>query len=562
MKIPHLFRNTLTAAALGLALAATPHTASAQQSWGSVLIGGGNWLQGQGVNVYWNGTPACNTSYVGGNSYTTYNGTSYYTGLEYQCVELPQRLYTTKGWYLGSWGDNAFQFYTRPVSGMVTHANGSGYIPVPGDLVVWGSISTDPNGHIAVVNFVDDQFVYVCEENACNSGTSALSRSGTDGSYFDRTDGTLVGDCSGCVHYPGNPLVNFNNPHINPCVARTSDGRMELFAIGTSGLLYHNYQTSANGAWSGWIALGTTTWSQDSLPAVGVNSDGRLEVFLVGLNGEVYHIYQLTPGSSASANWSSFSVLQSSFISQIAKLAVSKMANGSLDLFITGTDGVLYHSYQSGGAWTSWASLGGSWGPGTDIAVANEKDGREEVFMVGFTGQLYHNWQTAANSANWNGWVSLSGAVSPTVRIAVGANADGRLEAFTLGTDGIAYCKSQNTVNNTTSWSSWTGMGGSWETDAKPVVASDVNGDMELFLIGHTGNVYHNYQTAPNGSWSGWVSLGGTFTQNVRPCIGVNLDGRLEYFLTGPNTDILHAWETSANSTTWSSWYSSGGTFK
>lgn len=561
MKIPHLC--TLVAAVLGLALAAAPHVASAQnEPWGSVLVPGGNWLQGHGVNVYWNGTPTCNTTYVGGNSYTTYNGTSYYTGLEYQCVELPQRLYTTMGWYLGSWGDNAYQFYTRPVSGMVTHANGSGYIPVPGDLVVWGSISSDPNGHIAVVNFVDDQYVYVCEENACNYGTSALSRSGTGGSYFDRTDGVLVGDCSGCVHYPGNTFTNFSNPHINPCTARTSDGRQEVFAINTSGVLEHIYQTAANSGWSGWTTFGTTTWSQDSIPAVGVNSDGRLEVFLIGLNGEVYHMYQLTPGSSASTNWSGFSVLQSSFISQIAKVGLGKWANGALDLFVTGTDGVLYETHQSGSSWTSWATLGGSWGASTDIATANEKDGREEVFMVGFNGQLYHNWQTAANSTTWNGWASLGGAVSPTVRTAAGANADGHLEVFILGTDGVAYHQWENGANNPTAWSGWTGFGGSWEGDAKAAVGHDQNGDLEVFLIGHTGNMYHNYQTAPSGGWAGWVSLGGSFTQSVRPCVGNDQNGIMEIFLTGPSGDMQHAWENAVNSTTWSSWASFGGAFK
>src|SRR5581483_8179771 len=265
--------------------------------------------------------------------------------------------------------------------------------------------------------------------------------------------------------------------------------------------------------------------------AVGVNSDGRLEVFLIGLNGEVYHMWQLTAGSSASSNWSSFTVFQSSFISQIAKLAVGKMGNGSLDLFVTGTDGVLYHSYQSSGTWTAWANLGGAWGPGTDIAVANEKDGREEVFMVGFTGQLYHNWQTAVNGTTWSGWNSIGGAFSQTVRIAVGANSDGRLEAFTIGTDGVAYHEWENTANTPTSWASWTSLGGTWETDAKPVVAPDQNGALELLIIGNTGNVSHNYQIG--GNWSGWASLGGAYTQNIRPCVGQQQNESLDIFLTG-----------------------------
>jgi hypothetical protein len=284
-----------------------------------------------------------------------------------------------------------------------------------------------------------------------------------------------------------------------------------------------------------------------------------LEVFIIGTDGQVNHIWQLAPGSSASANWSSFAVLQSSFVSQIAKLAVGKMANGALDLFVGGTDGLLYHSYQSSGAWTSWATIGGGCGPGSDIAVVNEKDGREEVFMVNYNGRLYHSWQTAANSSTWTGWSGLGGSLSQTVRIAVGTNTDGRLEVFTIGNDGVCYHEWETAANSPTSWSSWTSLGGPWETDAKPLVASDQNGALELFVIGTDGAMYHNYQTG--GTWSGWLSLGGAFTQDIRPCVGKNQDGSLELFSTGLNTDLLYSSETAPNSATWTAWASLGGSW-
>ena len=350
------------------------------------------------------------------------------------------------------------------------------------------------------------------------------------------------------------------NPHINPCIARTSDGRQTIFAIGHTGNLYQNYQTAPNSGWSGWQAMGNSgnVWTQNGIPAVGTNSDGRLELFIVGTDGSVNHIWQLHPGSNASTNWSSFTTF-SSHVNQTVKLAVGKFANGALDVFVIGTDGALYHNYQGSSGWTGFQSLGGNWNQNTDIAVNNELDGREEVFLVGTTGNLYNNWQTTANGTSWNGWHDLSGALSDTVRIAVGRNSDGRLEAFTIGTDGVSYHEWETAANSPTSWSAWSSLAGSWETDAKTCVAADANGALEVFLIGHTGNVYHNYQ---NGSgWSGWLGLGGSFTQNIRPCVGQNADGRLEIFLTGPNTDMLHAYETSPNSTSWSGWGSLGGSW-
>src|SRR5581483_906058 len=137
--------------------------------------------------------------------------------------------------------------------------------------------------------------------------------------------------------------------HINPCSARTSDGRLTVFAIGigSAGTLYQNYQTSPGGSWSGWVAMGSgNTWDPYGIPTVGVNQDGRLEVFVIGGNGQINHIWQKTPGSSATTNWSSFATFSSN-VGQTVKLAVGKWANGVLDLFVVGTDGVLYHANQT-----------------------------------------------------------------------------------------------------------------------------------------------------------------------------------------------------------------------
>lgn len=564
------FRNNLSVlagAVLALAVTGSPRVASAQISlpWGTTLLAGDQWLGGQGVNVYWNGTPTCNTGYIGGNSYTTYNGTQYYTGEQYQCGELPFRLYTTLDWHLGAWPDRyAYQMYTSPPAEMQTHPNGSGYIPAPGDCVVWNhGHTTDVSGHVAVVNYVDPAYVYVCEQNNCNAGVAALIRSGTNGSFLTRQDGWGAGALLGCVHSPSNSLVSFSNPHINPCVARTSDGRLELFAIGNTGFLYHNYETSPGGAWSGWNALGTSSnvWTKVGLPTVGVNADGRLEVFIIGTDGSVNHNYQKVAGSSAATNWSGFSVLQASFVSQTSRLAAGRMANGSLHLYVIGTDSVVYHTYQSSGGWTSWGSLGGVGLAYCDMAAASEQDGREEVFLMGGNGALYHTWQTAPNGTNWNGLASLGGSFSPAGRFAVGTNPDGRLEAFAIGNDGIAYHAWETASNSPASWSNWSSLGGTWETDSKPVVAADQNGALEVFLVGSGGNLFHNYQTS-GGSWSGWLNLSGTFTQNIRPCVGQNQSGTLQIFLTGTSADMQTASETSANSATWSAWTSLGGTWQ
>jgi hypothetical protein len=251
-------------------------------------------------------------------------------------------------------------------------------------------------------------------------------------------------------------------------------------------------------------------------------------------------------------------------VSQTAKIAVGNMADGNLDIFVIETDGALYHSRRfSDGSWSNFLSLGGSWNQNADIAVGNEKNGNEEVFIIGSSGNVYRSYQTVANSTSWSGWATLGGTFSQTVRTALGRNSDGRLELFTIGNDGTCVHAYETAPNSPTSWSGWTSLGGNWEADAKPVVSADLNGALEVFLIGTNGVMYHNYQSANNlspNSWIGWLNLGGSFGDSIRACVGgTNNNAVLEVFLIGPDTDMLHAWQESPNSSAWSGWASLGG---
>ena len=69
-----------------------------------------------------------------------------------------------------------------------------------------------------------------------------------------------------------------------PARGRNADGRLEIFARGGDGAVWHNWHTAPNNGWSGWYSLGG--WID--LLEVGPNADGRLEVFARGgsLTGE------------------------------------------------------------------------------------------------------------------------------------------------------------------------------------------------------------------------------------------------------------------------------------
>ena len=84
-------------------------------------------------------------------------------------------------------------------------------------------------------------------------------------------------------------------------VITNKDGRLELFSIGSDNALWHNYQASAGGTWTGWKSLG----GEIKQFTVSQNQDGRLEVICIGMDKAFCHIWQLAPGADKWSKWSS-----------------------------------------------------------------------------------------------------------------------------------------------------------------------------------------------------------------------------------------------------------------
>ena len=235
----------------------TSITAQAQAP-GSVIVAGSSWLGGKGVDVHWNNNDCC-CGY--GSSYTICPGTgsSVYTGCEWQCVELPQRLYTTLGWHCGSWPVScASQLYGRSDVG-TAHANGSGYIPVPGDLIVFSYSAGSTCGHVTVVDHVDATHVYCCDENDNSTGRLTLGLSGS--TMANPSWGTIAGT----MHNANNNLATTdgatfvsqtvaNNTSFSPGQAFSctftmhNSGTSTWMANGASGYTLNNYNGAAMGA--------------------------------------------------------------------------------------------------------------------------------------------------------------------------------------------------------------------------------------------------------------------------------------------------------------------------
>jgi hypothetical protein len=291
--------------------------------------------------------------------------------------------------------------------------------------------------------------------------------------------------------------------------------------------------------WSGWGSLGGVLTSNI---AVGTNADGRMEFFVRGTDGAVWHRWQTAPSNG----WSGWASLGGVITTDIA---VGRNKDGRMEVFARGTDNALWHQWQvaPNGTWSGWASLGGViTGP---PAVGSNADGRMEVFARGTDGAVWHRWQTAPSNG-WSGWSSLGGVI--TSEIAVGRNQDGRMEIFARGTDNAVWHRWQLAPNG--NWSGWSSLGG--VITSQIAVGSNQDGRMEIFARGTDNALWHRWQVAPNGNWSGWSSLGGILTSD--PAVGRNRSGRLEVFVRGTDNALWHLWQVAPNGT-WSGWASRGG---
>ena len=339
----------------------------------------------------------------------------------------------------------------------------------------------------------------------------------------------------------------------NPVVIANDDGRLQVFVVGTNNQLYYKTQTSpGSSTWSSsWTSLGGGI-KADTSPAVERNSDGRLQVFVVGTNNALYYKTQTSPGSNT---WSGWNFLGGG-IAQGSSPEVAINSDGRLQVFVVGTNSALYYKTQTSSGSNTWSSswtyLGGGIKADTTPAVARNNDGRLQVFVVGTNNQLYYKTQTSPGGSTWSSsWTSLNGGLRDSTDPVVIASSDGRLQVFVVGTNNQLYYKTQTTPGGSTWSSSWTSLGGGLRSNTDPAAIANSDGRLQVFVVGTNNALYYKTQTSAGSStWSSsWTSLGGGIKADTSPAGERNSDGRLQVIVVGTNNQLYYKWQTAPGST-------------
>ncbi|MCD4669258.1 MAG: hypothetical protein K8S14_02300 [Actinomycetia bacterium] len=349
-------------------------------------------------------------------------------------------------------------------------------------------------------------------------------------------------------------------------VGNNQDGRLEVFATGRDGALWHIYQPKPNkGPWPGWSSLGKpTSISVLDNPVIFNNQDGRLEVFVTGytggattyMGGDLWHISQSKPSKGPWTGWENLGSPSKSV--KINKLGVGRNSDGRLEIFAAGADGGssskegIWHIWQqkpNKGTWSKWASLSKPKGVNTLnnqlVAVGHNSDGRLEIFVT--RSSLWHMYQSKPSRGPWIGWGKMGNPANTSLNripVAVGQNSDGRLEVFAVdywnGADnskGSLWHRYQPKPSRGP-WINWGSLGrpGNVPLVHQPIVECDSNGCLVVFATNIEASIWYKYQTEPKkGPWSSWYNLGklpNISISNIH-AVGKNKDGRLEVFVQG-----------------------------
>jgi hypothetical protein len=331
-------------------------------------------------------------------------------------------------------------------------------------------------------------------------------------------------------------------------VGRNADGRLEYFAITSAGALAHTWQTTPNGAWSGWSVLGKAGNGFTGSPEVAANADGRLEVSARDNAGALFHAWQSKPN----AGWSNLVTYGGGDAGFSHSPRIGRNEDARLELFAPRGDGSVMHAWQTtaNGAWSNFASLGKPGGGAMgSAAVATNHDGRLEVFVCANDHSLWHSWQTTAGGS-WSDFAGIdTGTKSCVGTPDARGNHDGRVEVFMTGADGAV-------------WHAWqTSAGGAWSDVARlgtlggdavsgvAVAGQDQDGRLEVFVNGTSGALWHAWQEkASTGPWTSFAKLGHAAGGFVNyPAVLENEDGRLEALEVKKNGSAWHVWQTAPN---------------
>jgi hypothetical protein len=268
------------------------------------------------------------------------------------------------------------------------------------------------------------------------------------------------------------------------------NGDTEIFAVATSGALWYRSLDNIEPYYGAWNSLGGSCTASPA--ADSWDSGTRMDVFVRGIDGALWHRYYQGGWYDNTGSWSGWEPLGGQLASGTGP-AVSSWSAGRLDVFVAGTDNVMWHKWYNG-AWSGWEPLGGTLtsSPGATSSAS----GTVDVFVRGTDGAV---WQKQWTGVAWSGWKSLGGQLASGTGPGVGST-----DIFVQGTDHRLWHKNV-AASGGTGWV-LSGMPPEALSATSPASAMIALGATTVCVASTSGNIWES--ASKNATWTNWESLG------------------------------------------------------
>ena len=144
-----------------------------------------------------------------------------------------------------------------------------------------------------------------------------------------------------------------------------------------------------------------------------------------------------------------------------APLAVLSRLTWTLDLFVTGGDGVVYlNRWHEGGDWSGlngWQPVGGYFPPGAPVAAVSRMVDHIDLFACGNDGVVYQSWWQGDWSGEDNNWLPIGGFFPPGAPVTGVARTTDSIDLLIVGNDAQVYANWWET-----GYANWVGAANNW----------------------------------------------------------------------------------------------------
>jgi hypothetical protein len=285
-----------------------------------------------------------------------------------------------------------------------------------------------------------------------------------------------------------------------PWIRSTMYQPTSIAARMTDGNVYHRTLDEATQTWGAWTSLG----AQGTGPAIAIDNGGRQNVFSC-TGGTVR--FRTTSGYQATG-WSAWDTMGGNCAAPPAAVMNGDMFP-RLAVFAIGTDGFVRTSLFAGNLsfWNAMPAVGGFQG---GLAATVTRNGRTYVFGRRSTNDIWMTYKEA-NGAAWSSWASLGGTYASAP--AAHASWDGDLHVFAITAGGVLQKRTLALLTGV--WSAWeTVPGGSGFTASSQPAVMDADDAKRIFVLGRssTSKVKLASYDLLGKTWSAFTTLSGAET--------------------------------------------------